>query len=285
MAFVDRTYFATGELYLPGLDKQAIQEKIDYFISIHEPDCLKKLLGYELWKLFTDGLLEDSPAQKWLDLRDGVEFTGYNGRVKRWMGFTGSADAVPITNVQAKNELEVQVDITTGFTSNTTTVTFDGTAGKPDFRGYKIKPERIGTGTMWSSDFSFNSTTGKWDLLNTGDKFQPLEKFNVRFEPLAVVINPGTAINLKQSIIANYVYYWFMREAASTTTGIGETSPQGENSINATPAYKMQRAWVEMMGWVREFQEFMNQKREDYPEFFYHNIPAMFFRTVNSFGI
>ena len=286
MAFIDRTYFATGELFIPGLDKDSVQEKLDYFISIHEPDCLRKLLGYEFFKLFTDGLNESSPEQKWIDLRDGVEFTGYNGRVKKWMGFTGLINAVPVFGGGFRPSEQIQADVTTGFVSDTTTVTFDGTSGKKDYRGYKMIPERISTGTMWlDEDYTWNAITGKWDLLKPGDKFQPLEKFNVTFEPYSNSSSSSSGTSVKQSLIANYVYYWYMREAASSTTGIGEALPVAENTQNANPAYKMQRAWMQLMDWVQELLEFMNQKRDDYPEFFYHSVPSLFRHTVNAFGI
>lgn len=80
----------------------------------------------------------------------------------------------------------IQADVTTGFLSNTNTVTFDGTAiggvNKDDWRGWDIEIERIGIGTMKPGvDYSFDKTTGVFNLLVTGDAFASLEYFNVSF--------------------------------------------------------------------------------------------------------
>jgi hypothetical protein len=282
MSFIDRTYFS-GDLHISQLQQTAVQEKLDYFISIYEPKCLKELLGYELRKEFTDGLMEASPAQKWIDLRDGVEFTGYNGRIKKWMGFTGNTDAVPVGSGGFKPSVQIQVDVTAGLVNNTTSATFDGTSGKPDFRGYKIIPERLGTGTMWAADYSWNAATGFWQLLNTGDKFQPLEKFNISFEPFST----SSTINsdVKQSIIANYVYVMYMKDIISSTTGIGEVKPQGDNASSDNPGWKIFKAWQRLTQWVCEMDEFLNQLRVDYPNYQFHTLPADFCRTVNPLNI
>lgn len=282
MSFTDKTYF-NGDLHISQLQQTAVQEKLDYFISIYEPECLKKLLGYKFWKEFTDGLLEASPEQKWLDLRDGAEFTGSNGRLKKWMGFTGNADAVPVNKGGFKPSVQVRVGVTPGLVADTTSATFDGTSGKPDFRGYKIKPERLGTGTMWASDYSWNPTTGQWDLLVPGDKFQPLEKFDISFEPFSTssVVTSAT----KQSIIANYVYVKYITNNTSSTSGVGEAVPQADNAVDATPAWKIFRAWQQLREWVCTMDEFLRQRRDDFPGYQYHSLPAEFYHSVNPFGI
>ena len=80
----------------------------------------------------------------------------------------------------------IQSDVTTGFVSNTNSVTFDGSAvggvNKDDWRGWDIEIERIGIGTMKPGvDYSFNKNTGVFTLLVTGDVFASLEYFNVTF--------------------------------------------------------------------------------------------------------
>lgn len=282
MSFIDRTYFA-GDLHIAQLQQTPVQEKLDFFISIYEPECCRKLFGYEFYTEFSNGLLESSPEQKWLDLRDGVEFTGYNGRIKKWMGLTGNTNAVPLSKGFRPSE-QIQADITTGFVSDTNTVTFDGTSGKPDYRGWKMIPERIGTGTMWTNDdYSWNPTTGVWLLLKANDKFAHLEKFDIRFEPYTTSTTVTNAA--KQSIIANYVYDKWMRDVISSSTGIGEVKPQGDNASSDNPGWKMMRAWTQLMGWVKEMDEFLRLHRDDYPNYQYHILPREFFHTVNPLGI
>lgn len=281
MSFIDRTYFH-GDLHIPGLKTTAVQEKLDHFISVYEPKCLEELFGYEFKKEFTTGLLAPSPDQKWLSLRDGAEFTGYNGRIKGWMGLTGNANAVPVSSGFRASE-QVQADVTTGFTSGTTSVTFNGSNGSPDYRGWKIIPERLGTGTMWNQSYSWDASTGVWTLLESGDKFQPMEKFNITFEPVGTSGTVTTAV--KQSIIANYVYYWWMRDSISSSTGVGEVKPAGDNAAPDNPGWKMFRACEQMRGWIRDMDEFLRQNREDYPLYLYHTLPSAFCRTANPLGI
>ena len=72
MSLIDSTYFI-GDIALPNLDE--VSNSFADFITRYETELLKKLLGYTLWKEFTDALDAGSPAQKWVDLRDGAEFS------------------------------------------------------------------------------------------------------------------------------------------------------------------------------------------------------------------
>lgn len=50
-----------------------------------ESDVMESLLGWDLWTSFQTALLDDYPAQKWEDLRDGAEYT-YGGYTWKWKG-------------------------------------------------------------------------------------------------------------------------------------------------------------------------------------------------------
>ena len=76
---INNTYF-TNELKLP-VDNINVQS----FINKHEPIILRKILGYALYKEFS-AALASSPAQKWLDLRDGVEYTDSLGYLQKYDG-------------------------------------------------------------------------------------------------------------------------------------------------------------------------------------------------------
>jgi len=79
MSIISPTNFI-NENGLP-VDNIAIQS----FIDKHEPKILRKILGYSLYKDFVAGLAEDIVLQKWLDLRDGKEYT-YNENLEKYDG-------------------------------------------------------------------------------------------------------------------------------------------------------------------------------------------------------
>lgn len=162
MPLIDRTYFI-GEINLPNTNQLAVQENLDFLISKREPELLTQLFGYEMFKAFTTGLTEDPVPQRWVDLRDGVDYQ--DGDVLRhWMGL----------------------------------VAIDG-------------------------------------------------------EP-------------KESLIANYVYYWFTRKEATQTSGVGEVATKTENSVRVSPMAKQVRAWNEMVGWIAELFNYLQVKQDEFPE-------------------
>ena len=173
---IDSTYFI-GEINLPGLQNEVVEESLNSFIQKYESYYLQRSLGYSLMKSFLAGLEADEPEQKWVDLRDGAEFEGCRG-LDKWTGF----------------------------------------------------------------------------------------------------INDG-----KQSPIANYVYYYFMRDAATLTSGIGEVKPTGENSSNASGAVKMMRAYNQMCEQTALLHEFLLANKDVYTEFDYSHI--VLFRPLNLFNI
>jgi len=71
MSLIDNDYFV-GDISLPNLDElpNSFQDTLDRY----EEEVLRKLLGNTLYNEFI-AELAGSPAQKWLDLRDGADFT------------------------------------------------------------------------------------------------------------------------------------------------------------------------------------------------------------------
>ena len=66
-----------------------------------------------------------------------------------------------------------------------TKITSSATTKRPDFRGWNINPERRNQpGTMIrGEEYSWDSTTGKFQLLIVGDIFLPSEPYNIDFDP------------------------------------------------------------------------------------------------------
>jgi hypothetical protein len=58
-------------------------------ITQYQPEVLQDLLGYSLYKAFIAGLSVNTPAQKWVNLRDGAEFSVTIGDETRLLKFDG----------------------------------------------------------------------------------------------------------------------------------------------------------------------------------------------------
>ncbi|HEX7906235.1 MAG TPA: hypothetical protein VF487_20315 [Chitinophagaceae bacterium] len=93
----------------------------------------------------------------------------------------------------------------------------------------------------------------------------------------------GLAPASKQSLIANYVYYWYQRTQATQTTGVGESITKAENAVRESPMVKMASAYNEMVKWIFELCRFMEAHPTDYPDFDKHCIKWQYFQTVNPY--
>lgn len=71
----------------------------------------------------------------------------------------------------------------------------------------------------------------------------------------------GLANDLKVSPIANYVYFWFTRNGASTTTQSGEKTPGQAGGINTGGYMKQVRAWNEMVDMNIKLYDFLTNKK------------------------
>lgn len=121
----------------------------------------------------------------------GLPITNYLFRIFEMSGSTivrelgQRMDVVPsaASGVNSRSTEQIEADVTIGFVSGVNIVTFDGTAGAANWRGWDIDTiDRIGTGPMKRNvDYTWNITTGALTLLNPGDVFAPNEWFNVQF--------------------------------------------------------------------------------------------------------
>lgn len=87
---------------------------------------------------------------------------------------------------------------------------------------------------------------------------------------VAPVDGPPAVAGQYRSLIANYVYYWHMRNNATASTGTGEKTSKAQNATDASPRQKMGSAWNQMVKWNRELVEFLLSNESDYPEFLKH---------------
>ena len=96
MSLIDTTYFVR-DINVPLSSNTALNTLFTNAILRYENEILKKLLGYNLWKEFTDAIsaaTELSPlAEKWVYLRDGADFSfDLNGQTinTHWNGLINS---------------------------------------------------------------------------------------------------------------------------------------------------------------------------------------------------
>lgn len=99
MSIIDNTYFK-GRINIPAISGSGATDTVTgdtvttTFIPLYETEYLKKALGYNMWKAFTEALA-GTPATKWTDLRDGVDYT-VGDVTYRWNGFKNSEKVSPI---------------------------------------------------------------------------------------------------------------------------------------------------------------------------------------------
>ena len=115
MSLIDTTYFTQGELKLP-IDNIDIK----FFIDEHEPKILKDILGYNLYKDFIAGLaVLPTPNQKWLELRDGKEYTDTSDELQKYEGvFWIIADYVYFKIIADIQSYATDSGVTIGETDN-----------------------------------------------------------------------------------------------------------------------------------------------------------------------
>lgn len=93
--------------------------------------------------------------------------------------------------------------------------------------------------------------------------------------------------DLKRAI-ACYVYFHWMRNEATQTTVIGESKAQAQNATNASPDFKLVRAWNEMVDIVWNMWTYLDSSlnvyttwKSSYPSYWTRNQ----FRKINRMGI
>lgn len=281
--FIINQSFFFGELFLPNLTATSELEKLNFAISKYEPECLLKIMGYPLYKAFGA-----ETNQRMTDLLYGAEYKDGEGKDQIWQGLVrgNTIDYTHINPVLIKNDQQIKVGTTAGFNAGLTEIYFDGGETfpgsgirRPDYRGWNIVPSELldGRGILVNNlDYTWNSITGKFTLLQPGDALELDTYYNIHFE--AIVPDgenvPDTVKNI--SLIANYIYFYFQRNVASQTSGIGTNIPKKEQGQSVSPADKMAAAWNFFSQEVFSMTCFLWLKKSDvdgsriYPEFSYH---------------
>lgn len=272
---IDRTYFI-GELNIPNTDTVAIGELVDWFIENYETEFLEKVLGYDLYKALKAGLIAPVVDQKWTDLIEGVEYTSLSGKLTFWKGLVTQPPSV-LNALDALNTISVIVGAGGTYdpvaSGNSTTI-------PAVLVGKDFTLEQRGVGQLRTDEYSIVGNI----LTLTSGVFANLDTYFYKSATLA--INTSTGVN-KKSPIANYIYYWYIRNNHSQTATMGEVKTKNENADNYSPATKMVRAWNEMSKWICELIEYLNASSTTYAEWSKQDVWSVHneFSRINEFNI
>lgn len=89
MPLIDTSYFV-NDLNIPNaqIANSAPNKQLTALVATMEPQLLKEILGYELFKVFYQAATAPGPAQRYADLLNGVEYTNLYGQLTLWRGIT-----------------------------------------------------------------------------------------------------------------------------------------------------------------------------------------------------
>lgn len=276
MPLIDRSYFI-GALNIANTNGVEAQERLDWFIEKYEPDLLIDLLGYPLYRAFMDGLTGAPVDQKWTDLLQGVQYTDQAGRLTKWRGIV-SQPLDLINAIDASNTITVIVG---GSGDCDPVAESNSTAIPAALVGKDFIFEQRGFGQLRTDEYSISGNT----LTFAGTKkFSSGDTYFYKAATLS--LNSVTGSN-KESLIANYVYWHFMKDLHTQSVVIGEVKNKSHNSMAADPTQKLVRAWNEMVRWIWEMKCYLDTNREDYPEWQERYLLKFIckFQPTNEFGI
>lgn len=255
---IDYTYFY-GPLMVAQIGTAAVQSNLQQYINRYEPRIMDLLLGYELYRDFKAGLIEDPVLQKWTDLLYGKEYTDRKNNVRRWMGFVAYTDGITV-NGYTPSDIDFIVDTTPGIASGQNQYRNNFLTGKT-FRVI----ERV-TGKLLDG-IDITIVSNGFDL--TGRNFNAGAVYTIQFTQPVPLPTPGQIIAGmdKKSLIANFVYFNYLNDNVTQTTGTGEKVVQSENAIDVTSRYKTTDAWNEMVDYNKECREFLLSNADVYTQY------------------
>lgn len=245
---------------------KAVDDRINDFINRFEPVIMEAALGYDFYQAFLAGLdvgSDEVIEQRWLDLLNGVVFVNVAGIKKRFGGFAGGLNTQTLIAVQ-RDDLFIYAGVTPGFPvggyqyTNTLLANWNYTL------------EQFGSGT-WQPVVEWNyKKGGGFSLTDTNYQFVQDERWVLHFTGKKMVSVPSGGQNLL-SPLAGFIYYEYMKDLATQTTGIGAVKSKGENSESANPIKKMCYAYNDAVRQIQIFWELMqadqNKDVKIYPEF------------------
>lgn len=276
---IDHTFFI-GTINVPNTNQPAVQGLLTTLISQYQEKLLTDLLGRKMYKLFLDGIQEDPVASRWQELLTGADYVDMYGRDQRWMGIAPvSTDLLQ----QIYDGLSIDVVVGRGQQWDPAADQSVCTIPTP-LQGKSFALEQRVTGTLRSDEYTLNAPipANTAITLTGGKKFNLNDTYFFKGMKSSFVPVAGTD---RRSMIAQFVYYWYLRTQASQTSGVGESITKTENAARTSPADKMTTAWNQMVVWVKELILFLRSKEDVYPEFELQWMNPQYIRPINSFNI
>jgi len=247
---IDSPYF-TGERNIPNLGTADGDAALAVFISKYERKYLQEFLGYELSKKFREALINPSPAARYTDILFGTEFIGLDGYLKRWNGLVSLTEASPVLSVglPEQADLTFTVGITTGAPAHGS-----DTYNNTDLQGktYKVTQRAFGPLEALKADNS-NVDTADIEILDAGgfkwlnSNFSQNDKYFISLLSNPLDVSAVPVVPVAESPIADYVYFYWVKDNVSQTQSTGEKRNKQEHGVDVSPKYKMAKAWNDMV--------------------------------------
>lgn len=270
MPLIDHTFF-TGLINIPNTDKPEVLEELQAFIYEFEQDLLRKVLGLPLYNAFGAGLTESPVADRWTELLYGKEYT-LNANLYRWKGLINYGINNANLNISSFTYFVVGRGQANDPAPGTATYT------NPALNGNYLVIQR-GFGPLRNDEVVYN----EHGFTLVGTTFTSEDTyFLLPVSAFGISATPTNAL-FKEGLIACYVYYWYMRNKATSTTGVGETISKTDNATRVSPAFKMSTAWNKMVGWISDLFVFLNDNKATYPEWELGRVYSFEWQTMNPY--
>lgn len=277
MSLIDRSYFY-AQLTIANISQKAVQDSVDDFINLKEPEFLNKALGYDLSRSFILGLAEDPIPARWLELLQGVTFTNSFSRTNRWIGFAGANSTIYL-NGNLRNNMFIYAGVTTGFPVAGNTFTDES------LKNWNYSVDIRASGELDPDTEWEKLPGGGVHILIPGYSSQANEVWILRFSEK--VINLTDISTEKISPTANYVWFEYMRNIVQQTVGVGVVEAKAENAAKVSPDTKMVEIWNMMSRQLLNLWQYLEVNRDAFVDDGYDvlTIDKCYFHPVNIFGI
>jgi hypothetical protein len=271
MSLINSLYFI-GERNIPNSTSNDVLSTLNYLIEIHEKKYRLKSLGYELFKAFNIGLLEATVDQRYLDILLGKEFTGRDGQLKKWNGLVSVTESTPSLQVSlsSANDIFFTVGIGPGNPVDGD-ITYVNTSLAN--KNYRVVQRMYGPLETLKDD---NSNSDRADIIinpsggftwRNANKFAGNDKYVIEMASAILDISSVEVVPEPDSPAADYVYYYWLKNQSTQTTGIGEVKPVAQNAAAVTAMEKMCSTWNAMVEKTKLLTEFLSVNSTVYPEF------------------
>lgn len=151
-----------------------------------------------------------------------------------------------------------------------------------DILGYELyKAYSVGTAS-YDADGSNSLIAGRWIDLIEGKEYTGTDNKLHKWKGLVY-----EHADQLYSLIANYIYWHWIKDQTTQTVGLGETASTAENAQLVSPATKMVNAWNEMSEQIHQLFKFLRANKDTYPEWDSDYGHKMLYKygKVNTFGI